>query len=70
MHLDIDNGHGVSIIYDLLLAECRECIYPGILLSWSILRGIYTPLVDICDRVWEKGTFRAKIEFLISGIRG
>ena len=24
----------------------------------------------ICDRVWEKGTFRAKIEFLISGTRG
>ena len=26
--------------------------------------------VTICDRVWEKGTFRAKIEFLISGTRG
>ena len=24
----------------------------------------------ICDHVWEKGTFRAKIEFLISGTRG
>ena len=26
--------------------------------------------INICDRVWEKGTFRAKNEFLISGTRG
>ena len=27
-------------------------------------------VISICDRVWEKGTFRAKIEFLFSGTAG
>ena len=35
--------------------------------SWKYL---FCPVAIICDRVWEKGTFRAKIEFLISGTRG
>ena len=36
----------------------------------KIIHTVRGVVYIICDRAWEKGTFHAKIEFLISGTRG